>query len=618
MTESLIHCEHSARCGGCPAISLTYEEQLAKKHGFVHRAFALFTELAQITVAPTLGAKPIVRYRTRAKFVTGKDGAIGLYSPGTHEVQDVEQCRVIAPVISSGAAALRDILRNGNSNPALRTVLDGGALHAVDLRELIQRDRTAKLLITLVLRKNACTDLQASQACERLVDKEIAKSAAASWHDGRSIQMLGFNPKILAGDPEPTDFFVPGKLWQIAAPGAFVQTHRGTATAIHDRIIQSLDERLLRSRSLRVLELYAGSGALGLRLASAGAHVTCVESYRPAVDQIDQAARLQGINTVTAVAQDAADYALECTKKRRRFDCVVVNPPRRGLDERLLTAMAQLRPAQVVYVSCDPETLARDTAELFALGYRTDTAQPFDMIPLSNEVETLVVLRLENLNDACPFAGEMLYSNREFAVFQHPIGQSGQTLDRAGDAFVPDGDRRPVWLTTPGEDMAGLTIVAKNREALAKLTSPEVTLTIEFEAWVRGITRDKGKIARPSGGFAEATTRYKRLAVEGGHSRLLITTNQGNSVTVRHHLANIGYPVLGDERFGDAATNTFCREKLGLRRVAMQTTKLSLSRMVGGVEQAQSWSYPVCGALLLLSSRLLGRSLSQTAKDEVW
>jgi 23S rRNA (uracil1939-C5)-methyltransferase len=306
MTESLIHCEHSVRCGGCPAISLSYEDQLEKKHAAVQSAFALFTELAHVRIEPVQAARPITQYRTRAKWVTGKHGALGLFSLGTHEVQDLPQCKVIAPAIARGALALRSLISQLDRNPALVTVADGGALYAVDLRELVQRDASTKLLVTLVVLSSRCTIEQAREACSRLVNEGIAKSAAASWHDGRNVQMLGENPRIYAGDPEPTDVLVQGKLWQLVSPGSFVQTHRNTAAAIHDLIVRELSHTQRAQIPTRVLELYAGSGALGLKLAASGMHVRCVESFAPAVAQIDRAARLQGLKSISAIAQDAA------------------------------------------------------------------------------------------------------------------------------------------------------------------------------------------------------------------------------------------------------------------------------------------------------------------------
>lgn len=616
MSKTLIHCEHSSSCGGCPAISLAYDEQLAKKHEFVRRAFSLFTELAQVTIAPVSAPKHIVQYRTRAKLVTGKGGTLGLYRPGTHIVEDIEHCQVLAPVLSEGASVLRSVLRNPpknlQHNPALKTVADGGALHAVDLRELVQREPPEQLLLTLVLRTDRCSLDEATAACEWLVEQDIARSAAASWHDGQSIQLLGSNAEILAGDPEPRDALVQQKLWQIAAPGAFVQTHRATASAIHDSIVRALaaDQR----KPLRVLELYAGSGALGLRLASMGARVTCVETYRPAVARIDRAARLQGMSAnVEPIAQDAASYALDCVRRGRVFDCIVVNPPRRGIDEKVLGAIAKLLPEQVVYVSCDPETLARDIAELYSYGYRAERAQPFDMIPLSNEVETLVLLSRAIGNAQAPSGGcTILHSTNDFAVIHHALGHHDAVAHCAGTLWS-HAQTKAVFRAAPSEELEVIALLCRDDSVLAS-----ASITLEFEAWVRGIARDKGKIDRPVLGWSAASTRYKRLAVEGGHSRLRVTTNLGNSETVRAHLAQIGLSILGDERFGDRATNSFCREKLGLRRAAIQMTKLSLSLTDQTPTQEQTWSAPLSGALLLLSSRLLGRSLGTLAKDDVW
>src|SRR5690606_18549728 len=146
----------------------------------------------------------------------------------------------------------------------------------------------------------------------------------------------------------------------------------------------------------RLLELYAGSGALALRLAARGASLTAVEAFAPAVERLALAAREQGL-AVEARAADAEVFLRERAQANGApaspaFDAVLVDPPRRGLAPKVRAAVAALAPRRISYVSCEPQTLARDLAHFRLLGYGAESLEAFDMIPWSDAVEVLALL----------------------------------------------------------------------------------------------------------------------------------------------------------------------------------------------------------------------------------
>ena len=174
----------------------------------------------------------------------------------------------------------------------------------------------------------------------------------------------------------------------MAAHGAFTQAHLGQANAAHGRIEQALKEL----ESTRVLELYAGSGALALRLAAAGFAVTAVEAFGPALSHVERAAREQKL-TLRTVNGQAERVLRDFCARGERFEALLVNPPRRGLSTEVRRRASALEASAILYMSCDPATLARDLAHLAELGYAAEQLWPFDMIPHSAAVESLVVLR---------------------------------------------------------------------------------------------------------------------------------------------------------------------------------------------------------------------------------
>jgi tRNA/tmRNA/rRNA uracil-C5-methylase (TrmA/RlmC/RlmD family) len=139
-----------------------------------------------------------------------------------------------------------------------------------------------------------------------------------------------------------------------------------------------------------VVELYAGLGGIGLHLATRGARVTTVEIDREAVAQLRRAAERAQL-PITAIAADAAAAPLEL--RSLSADVVVVDPPRKGLGDAGVALLGELAAPIVIYVSCAPESLARDLAALASYGYTADTIEPFDLMPGTAQVETVVRLR---------------------------------------------------------------------------------------------------------------------------------------------------------------------------------------------------------------------------------
>lgn len=598
-----VHCEHAERCGGCPQIGRPYAEQLAVKQRRVQAALAAYAELASVAVEPTIAADPIVEYRTRAKLVVSEQGAIGLFATGTHDVVDIPRCRVLAPALSEAAGAVRRAIAEAKG-PAAR-VLSGRALHAIDLREVRDADGEAKVLVTLIARAPAPSDdsLAAAASAVAGASHRVA-SVAVSFHAGDTPQVLGRGLRVLSGETVARDRIGAGP-YHLASHGAFAQAHRGQAARIHDDIARALAP----VSGKRVLELYAGSGALGLALASSGAEVVLVESFGGAAAQILDAAREQHIRRVRVEIGDAAEVATTLARRGERFDACIVNPPRRGVAVEAREAIGRLAPERLVYVSCDPDTLARDLDHFARLGLRARTASPRDMIPLTDEVETLVVLER-----AEPPAPRTVYEDDEIVVVDKP---PHEPTTPQGDARISllDRVRRlpgcadavPVHRLDIGT--SGACIFARRSDHVAAWSAALAAddATKEYLALGRGIVNDKGVVNRAlmdEGRRREARTRYKRLEVASGHSLLRVRPDQGRMHQIRRHLASIGHPILGDARYGDARTNRYAEARWGLDRTFLHCAKIALTHP--RTRAPVAFEAPLCGDLATVLARMRG------------
>jgi 23S rRNA (uracil1939-C5)-methyltransferase len=581
--EERVVCEHADRCGGCPIIGLSYAEQLALKRGRVVQSVARYGALELVYTEPVTPAQPLVGYRTRAKLIVAQGAKLGLFAKGGgHQVVDIPRCRVLAPVLARVAAILRARIAEAESGDGPLAPHDPsgrGSLRAVDLREVREAD-VSGVLVTLVVQRGAAGSLELLErtATDLMRAAPEVLGVAVNFHDGETPQILGSETQRLAGVASAPDRV--GLSMHLATFGSFVQSHRGQAGRVHTALADAIGVARAREqgRTPRVLDLYGGSGAIALGLAAAGAHVRLVESFAPAVAQARAAAVAQGLD-VEAECADVAGALRGLVESRARFDAVAVNPPRRGMSPVAREWLARLESPLVVYVSCDPETLARDLDHLARLGYATTTLRPLDMIPLTDEVETIAVLRRSGV----PLP-RVAYDSPDILVVEKgaheptmPQGEyAGSLLARV--RRIP-GAEGAVPARRLDVGTSGLVVFARRAELGPRWESALSSATTRaiYVVAVRGVTPSKGAITRDlreDGKLYTARTRYRRLAVAAGHSVLRVVPEQGRTHQIRRHFAAIGHPVLGDDRYGHAMTNRYFEEKNGLDRAFIHCVRL--------------------------------------------
>ena len=560
-------CPHAGPCPGCPLIEQPYGQGLRHKAQRLETALARHSELRALAVHPVQGADAITHYRVRAKLVSDRTGRLGLFAAGSHEVVDIPGCRILAPPLHRVAAALRALL-------PLEVPLAG-----VDLRL-----SDAGVLVCLIVDEAA-----PAEALERSAERVWSQvpglvSLAASVRQAGAVQLLGQSLRVLRGPATARHHLGPAEPWHFASHGAFTQVHPEQTRRLHQRLEAVLVARLGPLSACRVLELYAGSGALGLSLAARGAHVSAVESYAPALAQLSEAAAAQGLPIETHALSAEEFLALPAQPAQPgAFDALIVNPPRRGLSPAVRSKSARLGARTIVYVSCEPETLARDLQHFRQLGWAAVELAPFDLIPLSEALETMVLLE-----PAAPVAPRVLFEDEQsVALYKSafepttPRESWGSLLERARQTLgVPE--------LTPVDrldlDTSGVCWFARRPEHVAALARALELGDKSYLALVRGVTRAKGKIERPlreAGKRRPALTRYRRLEVIGGHSLLELRPEHGCKHQLRRHLSSIGHAILGDERYGQLSANQHFAHRHGLDRTFLHCASVRLDLASG-------------------------------------
>ncbi len=368
-----------ARCGGCAWQELAYPAQLAHKRRRVTEALGGALSVAEVVPAPeTIG------YRNKATWVIARPQgglALGAWAPRSHDWVDTSACRVVHPAIAGASRVAAAAL----DRPGLEVYDE--ALRAGHLRYLVARaSRAGDLLLGIVTTSGAPRDLLEAAAAE-LAQAPGVRGVVWLPNDTRSGAILGAEAHTLAGSPLIAES-IDGIAVEVAID-TFLQVNLTAAEALYRRLVDHLEPLAGRA----AVDLYCGIGPIALMLARRGAAVIGIERNPAAIAAARQAAAR---NRIAARFEDAT--AADQVPRRvgeRQVDIAVVNPPRQGLAAEVRADLAAAGPPLIAYVSCGPESLGRDLAELAAGGYRVEAALPFDLMPGTGHVETLVIARRE-------------------------------------------------------------------------------------------------------------------------------------------------------------------------------------------------------------------------------
>jgi 23S rRNA (uracil1939-C5)-methyltransferase len=559
-------CPHVDSCAGCPQLASDYDEQLSFKQQRVRDAVSHYPDLATLSIDPVIPSEPPSAYRTRAKLMVGFNGEIGLYDrQGTHRIVDIPGCIVLSLVISKALVAVRALLADGSLG-----IAPGRVLQALDLREAVDA-HSEKLLLTLVIRRDLAPSTDELRHAARLLLSHVEGLAgvAANLREADGPRVLGAETIALAGQSIVRDRI--GPTFHLATFGAFVQVNRKQALRVHELIAEGLDSIVGKVENARVLELYGGSGSIGLHLAYRGARVQMVESFAPAVEQANRAAQEQSLaGRFSAQCGDAFHEGRRFVESAdKSMDLVIVNPPRRGLSPEVREFLARAKPRAIAYISCDPDTLARDLDHMARLGWRPSRLRPLDMIPLTEEVETFAWLE-----PSSPPPARVLYQDDEIIVVdKDPHEPTTPERDYVGSLSqrvrAIEGVDNCVPVRRMDVGVSGICFFARSAQLAVAWVEALAQARFVYMVGCKGITPSKGTITRDlreQGRPVTARTRSRRLAIVAGHSVIRAIPEQAYPHQVSRHLSAVGHPILGDERNGHSPSNRYFEEKHSLDR----------------------------------------------------
>ena len=372
-------CPYYGRCGGCNFRHMSYDEELWAKRARVQDALTRIGG-AEVTVEEILGAEQPLHYRNKSIYPISPAGEVGFYRARSHQVVDVEHCLIQKPEADALAQAVRDYIARFRVEP-YNEATGRGLLRHLYVRTSCRGESLACLLVngSRLPHEQELVDMLRAAApgvCGVVLGENTRRGNA----------ILGDRYRTLWGRDYLTDTLC-GLELRLSVP-SFYQVNHDQAQRLYEK---ALEYAGLTGRELAV-DLYCGAGTITQVLARRARHVIGGEIVPEAIRDAEDSARRNGVENVEFLCGDASRLAAELRQRGLRPDVICVDPPRKGLAPDVVEAAASMEPERIVYVSCDPATLARDAARFAPLGYRPVRACAVDLFPGTAHIETVVLL----------------------------------------------------------------------------------------------------------------------------------------------------------------------------------------------------------------------------------
>ena len=384
LPDDAADCGTGESCGGCIYRHITYEHELTLKQSYVKNAFCK-VGLSDVTVESVRTTGACRGYRNKAQYPVGKMGGrviAGFYATKSHTVLPVAECLLQPPVFSDIVRAICDFCTDQTIS-VYDEQSGKGLLRHIYLRH---GQVTGEIMVCLVINGEAFP--KADALCTRLTEDFPAISSILLCHNTKNTNVvLGDRYTTLYGRAYIEDVLC-GKRFRIA-PDAFYQVNHDGAELLY----RLAAERAALSGDETLLDLYCGIGTIGMSMASRAGKLIGVEIVPAAVECAKLNAALNGLENTDFRCADAGDpdTLLACLGDTTP-DVVILDPPRKGSTNELIDALSDRGISRIVYISCDPDTLARDCVRFRENGYEIGVVTPVDMFPRTGHVESVVCL----------------------------------------------------------------------------------------------------------------------------------------------------------------------------------------------------------------------------------
>lgn len=366
-------------CGGCQSQHISYQAQRNVKQQHVTDCLERIAGLREVVVHPVLGMDNPWKYRNKVAVPFGvREGKMvaGFYATRSHDIIDMDECGIQHPEINRVISAVKKYVRQ------LQIPVYEEKLHRGILRHVVVRIGVNTGEIMVVFVTNGTKFPHKEEIVGRLhAEFPHIESIIQNLNTKRTNVILGSENRLLWGRGVIYDTI--GSLRFAISPHSFFQVNAIQTKVLYDQVLRYAQ----LSKDEVLLDAYCGIGTIALYLASQAKKVYGVEVVSEAIADAEQNAKINRIDNAQFKAGQADDIMLGWYKKGVKPDVIVVDPPRKGCEPGVLDAIQNMKPNKVIYVSCNPSTLARDAKLLVAKGFSLMEVQPVDLFPQTEHVE---------------------------------------------------------------------------------------------------------------------------------------------------------------------------------------------------------------------------------------
>lgn len=380
-------CPIYKECGGCQLQHLSYEGQMVAKEKQVREVLTRIGKLENVKVHPVLGMEEPWRYRNKAQVPIGEqEGGLigGFYQQRTHQIIDMQSCLIQQEKNDDVVQIVKEICNRYGVRAYDEAKHKGSLRHIMVRYGLV----TKEVMVVLVSRTS---DLPNKNKIVTEIVEKIAglKSVILNVNAKKTNVIMGDESEVLWGEEVIYDYI--GEIKFAISSRSFYQVNPDQTKVLYSKALEYAD---LRGEET-VIDAYCGIGTISLFLAQKALKVYGVEIVPEAIEDAKRNAELNGIVNAEFAVGEAETVIPRWYEAGVKADVLVVDPPRKGCDEALLRTIIEMKPKKVVYVSCNPATLARDLRILEDGGYKTVEVQPVDMFPQTMHCEAVAKIVLK-------------------------------------------------------------------------------------------------------------------------------------------------------------------------------------------------------------------------------
>ncbi len=367
-------------CGGCQIQELDYNKQLELKTNEVKQVISRIGKLENVEIHETIGMKNPCRYRNKAQFpiqnINGET-AIGFYKKKSHNVIPTDMCVIQHDINDKIIKIIKTYIQ------AYNVSLYNETTHTGVLRHLVTKVGFTTNEVMVVLVANG-TNLPHLNELASVLKENIPgfKTLVLNINKAKTNVILGKENKVIYGNGKINDYI--GDLVFEISPLSFFQVNPIQTEVLYNKALEYAELK----ENDTVFDIYCGIGTISLFLAQKATKVYGIEIIEDAIKDAKINAKLNKLDNVEFYVGKAEEVVPKMYSEGKTADVVVVDPPRKGCDEKVLDTIVSMKPDRVVYVSCNPSTLARDLAYLNERGYKCVEIQPVDMFPHTMHVES--------------------------------------------------------------------------------------------------------------------------------------------------------------------------------------------------------------------------------------